>query len=122
VSWFAISNEEIDLFKNKFMIAKEIKYILYNYQEELDKLQSLVKWFRPSIETIKKFKEIIFNKAYCSDFSESLDRYLQECENVDYNIKNDVNDTMEKLLLNVDNITSNDQLAVNTIGELALSI
>ncbi|WP_371223473.1 hypothetical protein ACA351_07440 [Orientia tsutsugamushi] len=122
VSWFAISNEEIDLFKNKFMIAKEIKYILYNYQEELDKLQSLVKWFRPSIETIKKFKEIIFNKAYCSDFSESLDRYLQECENLDYNIKNDVNDTIEKLLLNVDNITSNDQLAVNTIGELALSI
>lgn len=122
VSWAAMSHEEIELFKNKFMVDKEIKYILYNYQEELDKLQSLVKWFRPSIETIKKFKEIIFNKAYCSDFSESLDRYLQECENVDYNIKNDVNDTMEKLLLNVDNITSNDQLAVNTIGELALSI
>lgn len=122
VRWAAISHEEIDLFKNKFMIAKEIKYILYNYQEEPDKLQSLIKWFRPSIETIKKFKEIIFNKAYYGDFSESLDRYLQEYENVDYNIKNDVNDTMEKLLLNVDNITSNDQLAVNTIGELALSI
>ncbi|WP_064643735.1 hypothetical protein [Orientia tsutsugamushi] len=122
VAWAAMSHEEIDLFKNKFMVDKEIEYILDDYMEEQDKLQSLIKWFSPSIEIIKKFKEIILNMHYNSDFSESLDRYLQECENVDHDIKNDVNDTMEKLLLNVENITSNDQLAVNAIGELALNI
>ncbi|KJV72704.1 hypothetical protein, partial [Orientia tsutsugamushi] len=122
VAWAAMSHEEIDLFKNKFMVDKEIEYILDDYMEEQDKLQSLIKWFSPSIEIIKKFKEIILNMHYNSDFSESLDRYLQECENVDHDIKNDVNDTMEKLLLNVENIISNDQLAVNAIGELALNI
>lgn len=122
VGWAAMSHEEIDLFKNKFMVAKEIEYILDDYMEEPDKLQSLIKWFSPSIEIIKKFKEIILNMHYNSDFSESLDRYLQECENVDHNIKNDVNDTMEKLLLNVENITSNNQSAMNTIGELAFNI
>nr|WP_064591373.1 hypothetical protein [Orientia tsutsugamushi] len=122
VSWFAISNEEIELFKNKFIVAKEIEYILDDYMEELDKLQSLIKWFSPSIEIIKKFKDIVFNMNYNSDFSESLDRYLQECEDLDHDIKNDVNNIVENLLLNVENIISNNQLAMNTIGELAFNI
>lgn len=122
VRWAAISHEEIDLFKNKLMVAKEIEYILDDYMEEPDKLQSLIKWFSPSIEIIKKFKEIIFNMHYNSDFSESLDRYLQEYEDLDRDIKNDVNNIVENLLLNVENITSNSQLAMSTIGELAFNI
>lgn len=122
VSWAAMSHKEIELFKNKFMVAKEIEYILDDYMEELDKLQSLIKWFSPSIEIIKKFKDILFNMNYDSDFSESLDRYLQECEDLDHDIKNDVTNIVENLLLNVENITSNNQLAMNTIGELAFNI